>query len=197
MLHWDDPTWTRYEAHPVAIENGSVSTAVNDPDVACLSDAYRTCGLERYTHEHGGVVVNNTLLVENRVHGYDYVFLGSDGAFETDHVESGETARLTLEPVSAEEMLLGASTPVDRGPPVVGAVISDGSATTREHHDLSGLLFSTGDGEVYTLSAVASASAGGPLSGAFGRYLELGLTALLAAAGLGLVLRGQRIRVTG
>lgn len=198
MLHLDQPEWTRYEATALHVEDGEVSGGfVADPDIACTDDDYRSCAFERYVHRNGGLEVEDGGIAASIGRGrYRYVFLGDDGFFEPQAMDVIDGSRLTLAPVSAEEALHGASTRVDRAPPVVGAAIDEGTATSHTALDLDGHVFETIRGQYYVLDRVASHGVG-PTSDAHwtGQLFEYALIGVLTLLGLAAVAKGQRYRI--
>lgn len=202
VLHLDEPEWYRYEAAELHLrDDGSLDgplASVNDPDVACLNRAWRDCLFEQHVLDSGDVPVTGAAwMARNSGTGHEYAYL--DGQFyETTAAEQDGRQSLALEPLDSTQAIAFASTPLDEAIPPVRRAIGGATVTTRQPLAATGHLLQDTDGTFYVLVRVASHSLG---EEAFARaqteerIVEIGLMTLLGAVGLGLVLRGQRIRI--
>ena len=205
LLALGEPTY-RYERVQVAYVDGEVeyTSPGEDPffpmlevaDVACLPGSSRTCQFEQFllSDENATVPTDNTGASLRAFTDYEYVYVerNDEGQFYRPDTAGDDesTWRLTLEPVPAERALAEAATfYADASRPVRRGVLT-GNVTT--HHELAGANeLVEEDGDYYFLHMVgASPPRGGE------RLFKFALVAGGVAAGLLLVLRGQRRRMT-
>jgi hypothetical protein len=193
-----DPDSYRYEPAEITFfENGTydapVGTDAIDSEVACL-DSYlptRSCMLERAVHANGGLLYDG--LQSNFIdHGYWYVYVYGSGFFEpvAEETENG-TVEYGLSPVSQADALDDVATPFDRAPSGVRTAITTGEFRTSDPIDGTGELVRH-DGSYYVVRSVTSKTTEGERRG-----VVILLQWVLGVGGGWLVLRGQRLRVTG
>lgn len=199
MLHLDQPNWYRYEASQVTFEDDHVNASFDatsiDSDVACLSHNYRTCLLERYVLQNGGVNYSSQLAAGPGT-GYRYAYI--DGEFYQVQPQGlGGNGTLSLEHLNREKALRDIATPVERTTPAIRKVVQTGNVT--RHHTLPGAGELIREGNTYYVvyKAAYHVSQGRTYDQKkrTGQLIQAGLMIGGFAVGLWLVLRGQRERV--
>ncbi|WP_415379699.1 hypothetical protein [Halosimplex sp. TS25] len=193
-----DPDSYTYEPKEVTFyDNGTYDAAdgadVVDPRVACLDDTLptRSCAVERAVHATGGVTYDGP--PSNFLdHDYWYVHVWGEGFFEpvAEELENG-TVEYGLEPVPRSEALEAVSTQIDDASNGVREAIETGEYRTSDPLDGADELV-VHDGSYYVVTATSYRATGSERRG-----VVVFLQWALGAGGAWLVLRGQRLRVTG
>lgn len=190
-----DPDHYRYEAERVEFtEDGyRVDAPVDgiDDDAACLRRfPSRACMLERAIHDAGGLEYDG---LPSQVLTSRYRYVYGDGQFY--RTVANETANGTvhydLRPAPTDEALGYISTERWRASSAVKRAIRTGSVTTSDELDGANELVEMEDGYyvVYAASVYETSRERNPLI--------VGASWIAAVAGLGLLLRAQRLRVEG
>lgn len=183
----------RYEAERVEFtEDGyrvDAPVDVIDEDAACLQfSPRRRCMLERAIHQNGGLEYDG-LPSQALANRYWYVY--GDGQFYrtvANETDDG-TVHYDLRPVSTDEALKYISTEQWRASSTVKRAIRTGSVTTDDELDGANELVEMEDGYyvVYAASVYETSRERNPWI--------VGASWTASVAGLGLLLRAQRLRV--
>lgn len=198
-LQLDQPNWYRYEASQVTFEDDHANTSIDvmsiDSDVACLNRNYRTCLLERYVLQNGGVNYSSRLAA-GPGSGYRYAYI--DGEFyRVQPQELGGNGTLSLEHLKHKEALESISTPVEYTTPAIRTAVQMGNVTT--HRTLAGAGELIWDGKHYYVVHKAAYQVYNGRTydrkKRIGQLVQGGLMIGGIAGGLWLVLWGQRERL--
>lgn len=197
-FHVGEPTY-EYTATELTYEDGSFKPAeslglsFSIDNIACTQNS-RSCQLEHHIQENGRVPVEDSVLYRAR---YEYAHLDGSMYAMTEETENG-TTYLTQERIEPRLALRRSSTSYDFAPPTFRASIDHGTATATTEHESPQVVSKNTNGPDPTFYYVEATSA--PSGGVYGpglnaTVLRLGLSGGGFLAGLGLVLRGHKMRI--
>lgn len=190
-----DPDYYRYEPLEVTFhENETIDVPIEvgtvDSDVACFEQfPRRACMLEQAIHANGGLQYDG--LPERVLESdYDYVWIYGEGFFEPIAEETDETVTYDIRPVDQSTALERITTPLENAPDPIQTAVTTGRYETSDELENSAQLVRD-DGRYYVLHlAEAHVRPGERLT------IVVILQWVLGVVGAGLILRGQRLRVT-
>lgn len=189
-----NPNRYQYEAAELTVhDNGTVDVPIQvgraDSSVACFeSRPSRACMLEHGIHERGGIQydgVSSSIMY----HDYQFVYIYGEGFFEPTTTDVNDTIEYSLTHVPHTEALDIVATDSDRVSTGLREAITTGESVTSDELEGTGEIVRH-DGSYYVVYLASSDVEKAERRG----FVSVGQW-LFALAGVGLLLRGQRLRV--